>query len=307
MSDDGLARRFLQEAPEKWREHESRVNLVSGTRTTTMSWDDGDYREQALRIVLGTNEAEAICDTKVEARDSSYRRVYGSNADYSFELAGPLSGELSLREVWPRSGRSADSSDAVQIGRRIVSEIRRLRSIDLLDLVVSPDFTVKSAKAVRREDEMLVELEFQYDPADPGHAQVTAGIFRHGTLLLSPEMDWAVLEANVSGQGATPEDSFTKRFIRQVRTEIAGKPLLVDAHEVAFDAVGNLMYDFRDQYEWSPFAGDDAVFTLSAFGFPEPSFDGPSRVRVWMSIGSLIVLFVCLVLIQRTRHATNVK
>jgi hypothetical protein len=181
---------------------------------------------------------------------------------------------------------------------------RRLGFIDLLDMVVSPDFTVTSAKEILQGDQMLVELEFQYDPADPSYAEVTGGIFRHGTLLLSPDMDWAVLEARVSSQGPTPADALTKRFTRQVRTDIVGKPLVVDAHDVAFDTEGNLVYDFRDHYEWSSLSGEDAVFRLSAFGFPEPTFDGPRRAPVWMSIGSLIVLFVCLVLALRVRRTT---
>jgi hypothetical protein len=304
LSDDGLARRFLREAPDEWRKHESGVNSVSGTLTTRMSWDDGHYRKQTLRIVLGANEAEGICDSHVEEPDRSTRSVYGSNADYSFELIGPLSGEMSLREVQARAGRSPDSSKAVETGRRIVSKIRRLGFIDLLDMVVSPDFTVTSAKEILQGDQMLVELEFQYDPADPSYAEVTGGIFRHGTLLLSPDMDWAVLEARVSSQGPTPADALTKRFTRQVRTDIVGKPLVVDAHDVAFDTEGNLVYDFRDHYEWSSLSGEDAVFRLSAFGFPEPTFDGPRRAPVWMSIGSLIVLFVCLVLALRVRRTT---
>jgi hypothetical protein len=304
ISDDGLARRFLQEAPEKWREHESGVNSVSATGNTTMSWDDGHYRKQTLRIVLGANEAEGVFDSQLEEPDRSERSVYGSNAAYSFELTGPISGELSLRAVWARSEKSVDPSRAVEMGRNIVSKIRRLGHIDLLDMVVSPDFSVTSAKGIMRGDQMLVELEFQYDPADPSHAELAGGILRHGTLVLSPDRDWAVLEADVFAQGATPDDSLTKRFTRQVRADITGTPMVVDAHDVAFDAAGNLVYEFRDQYEWSPFTGDAAVFRLSAYGFPEPSFDGPRRARVWMVIGSLIVLFVCLVLALRVRRAT---
>lgn len=304
ISNDGLARRFLQEAPEKWAEHKSGVNSVSGTRNTTMSWDDGHYRKQTLRIVLGANEAEGVFDSQLEEPDRSQRSVYGSNADYSFELTGPISEELSLREVLPRSGASIDPSRAVEMGRNIVSKIRRLGHIDLLDMVVSPDFSVMSAKEIMRGEQLLVELEFQYDPADPSHAEVAGGILRHGTLVLSPEMDWAVLEADVFAQGSPPDVDLTKRFTRQVRADITGTPLVVDAHDVAFDAAGNLVYDFRNQHDWSPFTGDAAVFRLSAYGFPEPSFDVPGRARVWLVIASLIVLFVCLVLALRVRRAT---
>ena len=306
-SDDGPARRFLQRAPEKWKEHERAVNAVSGTLTTTMSWDDGHYRNSRLRIVLGSRETQAVLADQVEEPDRSYRRIYGSNDGYYFRLGGTGSGKLSIQDIWPRGGRSADPSEPVLIARSIVSRIRRLGNIDLLDLVASPEFTVTSAKERVQEGQMLVEIEFEYDPANPSSAEITGGIFRHGTMVLNPDMDWAVLEANISVHGASAEDFLTKRFTRQVHSEIAGKPLVFDCHEVAFDATGALVYDFRRQHEWSSWAGDDAVFTLSAFGFPEPEFATGRRSapRLLLAAITMAILILCCLYAARRGTAAS--
>ncbi len=304
-SDASLARRFLQEAPQQWKQHEATVSWLKATRTATMLRDDGSSVHSRIRLRLGDSETQGISDWWIDGPDGSYGGVHGANSRYSFLLSRrSQSGELSIRDVLEATANAAELPRAMQTVRRATSHIRRLGRIDLLEIVSSPDFAVASAREVLRDRGVLVEIEFTYNPENPEFAERAAGIFRSGTILFCPDRFWSVVEAEV-------EVVCHRDLVRtkRIRTELAPDmdvPVVAEQHVALFSQTNRLEFEETVEYHWSRFAGGEHDFTLSAYGFPEPVFHRAApRTRLWVAIGSLGVLLICLAFALRGRRGED--
>jgi hypothetical protein len=151
-AEDALAKRFLEEAPRRWKEHEAIARNLEANIASTLSWDDGTHATIQIRVVLGTDDTAAIYDyydSQVDNTDSASAGVYGSNQRYAFELTRPRpDAELLIDDVTVRSGSTTKTNmtKAASRARLYASQqLRRLNNVDLYDIVCSRDFRVATA------------------------------------------------------------------------------------------------------------------------------------------------------------------
>lgn len=292
--DERLAQRFAEQAPAKWMEHEGLAIGIEYDVARVISWDDGTTQETQLQNILGREAGLAIYEYEMNGAEYNNRGVYGANGDYCFELVSPgMASDLIINDVRMHRQNAKDAPAALLRARHWASQIRFVGSVDLLDIVSSPHFRVTEAREVSEEDELLVEVKFEYTPDNPGTREKTMGIYRSGSILFRPGDFWAIARGTVSVEDPSRFVAAI-RFEKQIETDAGGVPLVANAHDVATSPTGALVYDCRMECSWKPFTGTDDTFTLSAYGFPEPGFEDRSMTRVWLVLSSLVLLFLLL-------------
>jgi hypothetical protein len=169
-ADHALAKRFLEEAPQKWRQYEAELRGFEET---------GDYLAvdlipknsetgECFRCLLSADGERAVWETR--PKEASKRTaVYGSNPKYDFELRkgpGPT-GAFWIESVESRS--QSVESIALRNARVNVAMIWHGGwLLEFLTILRSPDFLVKDAREVSRDEKRFVQVQFEYQLKNPG-------------------------------------------------------------------------------------------------------------------------------------------
>jgi hypothetical protein len=168
-----------------------------------------------------------------------------------------------------------------------------LRSTWLPRMVRSREFKVSRTT---KEDRGGIKVEFSYEPRNPGSNDYV----RSGWIVVDPSRYWLVRNAEVKVRYGPVE-----RGVNVISNEFDDKvmPFPVVTRQVQKESVtdGNRSVVNETVYECELHAveKDDAQYTLSAFGLPEP-FPTPSPWQRWRPIICLIAIAVLtLVLIWR--------
>lgn len=305
-ADEALVQRFLHEAPEKWQAQEEHLLGLECRYHFTIEWSDGGKRSARGRSVLGRSRSQATDELHLTEEDYANLRLYGSNHRYRFELrmANPDS-EWAIADL--QTGNTDASADGTSLAhlraRHVGSEIRRVRNVDLLNLILADGFAVKEAQQVTREGRRLVQIEFTYQPAVPDQAEVVGGLYSSGLIICDPDAHWAVTEAKVHVDDPSNKIAAVE-CRRQISTDVDGLPLVTQISDTGIDPNGKWAYRFNGQYEWNAFDGDDDTFTLSAYGFAEPDYSRPSQARLWIFMGGVLIFLICVLAFsgRRTRQ-----
>lgn len=291
-ADDALAKRFLEEAPRKWREHELLLRgfEVKGEHVTTM------IGAKEVKGTSGTQKTRqtdrTILDSEgVQAISEQDREVFGRTRDYAFSLARPRASKA-LPSILDVSSVSPQYTDpALHVAASRASMIRAFFPHDFLDIVSSSDFKVKEATETSRDGKPAAQITFEYQITHPKPEERLLPKSYIGTVLFAPDAYWAIIEGamNVDASSKQLGSYEVKHRLENVFKRL---PVVVEAVDCTYDTDGNLSGSVVSKYEWKEFTGGDAMFTLSAYGLPEPSLSPPTRRRLWLfSITVTLVVF----------------
>lgn len=282
-ADDTLAKRFLEEAPAKWREIDSKLNgfevkgeYVTKTLSPELKKRGGRSRpeHETDRVVFSSDGIQAV--------DEQERRVFGMNKAYTFELTKSTQGALSIVNVSPYPPRidvlrprppRPNIAFITAIGR--VHGIRSFFMLDFFEIVSSPDFKVKKATETTQNDKHLMSITFEYQLRNPDPKKRLLPKSYKGTILFAPDSYWAIIEGKMDVDGG---DKLLGGYqIKQrLATTVKRIPVVVESSFRDYDKQGNTLETLLSKFDWKEFKESDGnkTFTLSAYGFPEPRLEG---------------------------------
>jgi hypothetical protein len=159
-------------------------------------------------------------------------------------------------------------------------------------MIKSPDFKV-SRVTKEAGGGGSIKVEFDYEPRDPGPNDYV----RSGWVVLDPSRYWLVRKAEVKvrycdagGVNAITNEIDDKVMPFPVVTRQVQKESVTDGKRSVVNKVVH-------ECELHPVEKDDAQYTLSAFGLPEP-FPTPSPWQKWrvpICLIAIAVLTLCLI------------
>ncbi|MGO9110688.1 MAG: hypothetical protein ACLP9L_15820 [Thermoguttaceae bacterium] len=286
-ADDTLAKRFLKEAPDKWRDHARRIAGLEVRCSRTL--DVADTKDAAkivrtvsvVRAVFGNENCQRTFELEPGDSGRFSADFAGCNADYFFGLRKAKGArDYAIAYVESHSTLAQDETLALSRTRFVAERIRRVHLVHMLQLASSPDFKVTSAKELLQGGHHMVQIDFEYNPKKPDNKEVSAGIYRSGTIMCDPAADWAVIEALVK------IDDLERKVVvleceSRVDATVRDIPLATSYLVQGKDSKDRQVFRYAEKCEWKEFTGGDDAFRLSGFGFPEPTFPQRSRIRLW--------------------------
>jgi hypothetical protein len=160
-------------------------------------------------------------------------------------------------------------------------------------MVSSPDFRLVRVTDMRGDGE-LAKVEFEFEPKGLTGGNAPA---RSGVVVLDAKRYWLIREAETRARGVYGEGSlkisneFTDGklpvpFVSRCTIRIViPKHGQFDGKRYQGDLVWHVdMHDAPDL--------DSRKFTLTAYGFPEPSFARPGGARLWLAFTSVVVILL---------------
>jgi hypothetical protein len=234
-----------------------------------------------------------IIDQLTEERKKFPIRIVGSNRKYSFVLKkkNAQSDWLLHRVVMDPAAQITDNRNTVraEIYYQISPQFTFfLNESTTLDEAINEKklLSLKSAKKVVRSDHEYVEVAYDLyttiETADGPHS---------GVLLLDPARYWCIIEDTIEIKPSEPK----MRII--VKNTLRGGPLpIIERSErtiVAVDAQKKIIGEKKTMIEYD--VNDvpnisDKLFTLSAFGLPEPKgvvWQTPTAWYLWIALAAL--------------------
>jgi hypothetical protein len=170
-------------------------------------------------------------------------------------------------------------------------------------MVSSPDFRLIRVTDMRGDGE-LVKVEFEFDPKAPTGGNAPA---RSGMVVLDVKRYWQIREAQTKASGVYGEGSLA------ITNEFADGKMPVP---FVSRCTTRMLIPVDKQFDGKRYQGDfvwhtdmhDAPdldrkhFTLTAFGFPEPSVPRPSPARLWLVWATIAILAFCAGLLTYRRY-----
>jgi hypothetical protein len=284
-----VAKRFLGEAPQKWEEYKSLLRAYElRERTTIEVMHNKTVEHDTIRTVLGDKDTEIVVHLR---RTGEQERLYGVNADYEFVLQkGPDSDEpFAIHHVGPRNPNQ--ETYALRNREYFVRSIWWAFPLDFHKIVGSPGFRVKDATDAIQDRKHVVRITFEYALTNPGPKEKTLPKAFAGTAVFLPDTYWALSEVKMRFDDPVKEVSAIE-MDNTIGTPVRGLPLVARTEYRWYDLTGKLWRRAVSNYEWTEFTRGDDPFTLSAYGFPEPTFPQPSRVRLWLACISIAAMLL---------------
>lgn len=301
--DEKLLKRFQNEAPKSWKKQvELHREFFSDTSGVTIEskqkvLNEGksqldEYQEKRIR----TNYRQMISkDMK-----KGLRTLKCANPRYAFELSNSSSGEWVITGIYPYQIPPPDGSDVKDAYNRIMEPLREIRPQTLpiegtLNQVdwLSEDVRIQDVRRITEDDREFVEVSIEfpfksYEQNGDAKALVLA-VARHTAVgVFDPSNDW-VLRSFV-WTGTTPW-KMTRTF--SYDETIGSVPSLTNSHRESRNMSNNSVKN-EVLYQRSVSVADlsERDFTLSAFGFPEPSLDEPPPYWLYSSLFGLVIVVV---------------
>jgi hypothetical protein len=303
--DEELAKRFLEEAPKKWREYEALLRPVEQHEETTL---DVLSTNEVLHNVVDATVGNAASQVLLKmCRAGEKERICGTNSDYYFDLTvGPEPGKvLSIQDVQQRNANV--EGYALRHRSFFVRTIAYAYPLNFIDIVGSTGFRVTDAAEIPQDSAGRVRIDFGYDLVTLSPKDASLPKSYSGTLVLEPRRYWAIKNVNMTFDDPVKEVGRIE-LENQIESGPHSLPVVTSAIQKWYDPAGNTLKVATSEYKWKEAKGGDRTFTLSSFGFPEPTFAKPSHSRMWAFVVAVALLVSCVgVLRYRHRKKTAVS
>lgn len=295
------AQALRTEAPQRWAEYEKAFHgkLRHTERAKGLDLRDGSRKvthETTITTHYGTSGVSSTYDT---ISSYSYGHASAINDRYAFELRKePPKGKWVVTEIKMRTAKSEPTLESLKDSPFIEKRHHRVGPFDACSLWLPNMFEentidiVKTA-ATKNGATTLVRFDFVGRP-NKDVAKLRRAYPASGWFVLIPEEYWRLHESEI--RRLLPPYGDDCVIHTKVRCELnEGLPILQQVvHETkgtVDNAPAHTLYTCEytiDRKDPDPF-----VFTLSAFGLPEPiNMTPPSRPRywVWFSLAALILI-----------------
>jgi hypothetical protein len=302
--DEALLKRFQTEAPKAWKKQvELHKRFFSETTGVTISSNQkvirqgkvtqlDEYQEKRIR----TNYRQMISKNMKKGT----RTLECANPRYAFELASSSSGEWAITGIHPYQVVPPDGSDDKDAYNRIMKPPREIRPQSLpiqgtwnRHDWVSEDVKIQDIKfiSVNKRECVEVGIEFpfiNYEQNGDAKELVRTVVRFSAVGVFDPANDWVLTSFVWTG---TPPWKMTETF--GYDENLGGFPFRTSSHSESRNMTTNAV---RDEVIYEPSVSVAALserdFTLSAFGFPEPTLDKPPPYWLYSSLGGLILVII---------------
>ncbi len=302
--DDALLKRFQTEAPKAWTKLvEIHKKFFSDTSGVTITSDQKVVREGKVtqrdeyqQKIIRSNYRQILSkDMK-----KGVRTLQCGNPRYAFELASSTSGEWAITGIHPYQVPPVDGIENRDAFNRIMEPLREIRP-HLLPIQgtfnrhnwVSEDVKIQDIKFVSVNNRECVEvsIEFPFNSyKQKGDAkELVLTVIRYSAVgVFDPSNEW-VLTSFV--WTAAPPWKMTDTF--GYDEKLGGVPFMTSSRNESRNMTTNAITN-EDTYRRSVSVAElsEKDFTLSAFGFPEPTLDKPPPYWLYSSLGGLILLVI---------------
>lgn len=317
--------RFFAEAPKRWEDY---LRFARSLQITVTANENVNVYDDANRLLRSLKKSSARVEFK-QTKGSSLRVVYRTEA--SPRLVDQKSGSLSEAEAegtnpsysFKLKRRSADRgwiitdlkvSDQPTLFNDEQKKLQEkhlqavcycltLENLWLPTLIQDPDFRITAIKPKEIDGLPVIRFDFDYPKPDKDYPNQGGLRIKGGWMALDPEHDWILREYLV--HTGHPEE----RYLRQtfhIREGTDRHPILT---RDTYQRVGKGEQVFGTiEAEWEAVERWDVpleVFTLSAFGLPEPPGIPVERSRwhIWIAVGGIVCLGIAALIRWASRRA----
>ena len=301
--DEALLKRFQTEAPIAWKKQvELHKKFFFDTSGITINSNQKVVRE---------GKVTQLDEYQVKRIRTSYRQMISkdmkkgvrtlqcANPRYAFELASSSSGEWAITGIHPYQVAPPDGSDNKDAYNRIMEPPLEIRP-QLLPIQgtfnrhawVSEDVKIQDIKFIsvnnRECVEVRIEFPFNSYEQDGDAKELVLKVNRHSAVgVFDPSKEWVLTSFVWMG---TPPWKMTFTF--GYDENLGGVPFMTSTHTESRNMTTNTV---RDEVVYQPSVSVAALserdFTLSGFGFPEPSLDQPPY-WLYSSLCGLVLVVV---------------
>jgi hypothetical protein len=298
--DDSASRRFRAEAPKAWEQYVDQ--LLQGNKAVVRAKmydlvDGGKVTHESTSEVLLAPPLYAYSVTSERNGEASARQASITNSRYGFTLRSESKATWELKGLTLKASRVAfmnatplgDGSErdlALRTGLRCLS----INTTYFPAMTKSERFQLRKATFVSVEEQQRVRVDFSYMPIQGND------IVREGAIWLDPKNHWLIEKASVKAQWSDATGRI--ELVNRYSSDALGVPVL--ARQVLQQRAGSdterVAIDTEWDYVWEKISTglNEADFTLSAYGLPEPGMKSETRLGTLLIVLNLLVL-VCLV------------
>lgn len=310
---DYLRRKFAEEAPKAWEKYKARASRLQGTmifkhfRLNPKRQLETDRKYEFKQKPGHVLFVEQDFRTPLDRLQEGIMRV--TNPDYAFELRRPNPDRSwVLTHITRRSGKSLPFRDpADNLEQWITYPITFSSLCDPLRIVIrDPGYKATDFTAVELDGQEYVKVHFSYSGNDENPRIPSI----QGYAIYDSDMYWISREYNAKMGWAARKDIAVSTVVKmeyQVSSDGFPIPKRVlqkyDSRSAKKEYHGDWMYEFELVEGDVP----DNVFTLSAYGLPEPK-GNLKRRRFWVldsAAAGLACLAIALLIwrLKRIGHA----
>ncbi len=287
-----LLKKFREEAPRAWSEYRDFLLQTKGTgRRTERSGSNVRKLTDVSFWMFGDSQKYIMVNPTSKAEAAQCR---GSAAGYWFSLRRQSESEefvISRLDHYNAQGETnwQNEQRLYEAGMIFTLAPCVVQGQFLPDLIASPGFMLRELSATDGGSGH-VELSFDLSPDDPNITPIT-----NGKLVLSMNDHWSVIRYDLPvrwgsisgavdyGDGLAADQKF------QLPTRVSYE--YWDGQAGQSNLGTNVEFEFRD---FAAYIGDDADFTLKAFGVTEVEPPGVAEVNAPVKQTNLWIWFVCL-------------
>jgi hypothetical protein len=292
--DDALLARVRTEAPEAWDNYRTSASNINGSliqRTKLLS-DATILRENRQEIKQRKDCALVHIDRVNEKQDAS-GELLAYNPRYAFNLHRRARDSRWVVSEIDLSGNRA-KIDEWRIDMKTTYGLTFYLGNNYLPMIVKePGFQFTDATVVSKDGKNYVSASFIRPNADRNNAPVVSG-----KVVLSPDQYWMIAEFDVIQEFFGEQKKHVQNHMRgtcEYKLGSGGLPV-INKHILRADIFtpgrGPVEERFEFNFDDQP-ARDEAEFTLSAFGLPEPRALGGSLGTPWfllIAVGAAVFL-----------------
>ncbi len=282
-----LKARFLKEAPQAWAEYSELTRKLQGSIKLQFS--------SSFTNAVGQNEYELKANENgklisvIMERSSNGKRDYltwelfGYNPTYSFAMRknSPTSAWLT-REIYPNhpTKEPAHIRKHFEAFAVVAAALVHMRHDKLTDIVRLPEFHVIHIRPMEDSGEQLIEVAFVCQHTVSEGSDKPLIQVQEGTLVLDPKRHWCLRSYDARTDIPNSRGTLKFRVLESGTTEtgLLIPKKTVDEAEYVFDQGKNVqVHRFEYALTDPPELPCDDEFTLTAFGFSEPTLEAAQR------------------------------
>jgi len=301
--DEALLKRFQTEAPKAWKKQvELHKRFFSETTGVTIDSKQKVFRKGKIQLDEYHEKRIRYNYRQMISHDLSRgeRTTECANPRYAFELASSASGESVITGVYPYLVATANVSDNKDAYNRIMEPQREIRpqmlpiqevlnQIDWLSEAVRVQ-DIKSISVNNRECvEVNIEFPYTYLKENAEANKVVKKVFSSSSVgIFDPLNDWVLISFVWMG-----EPPFKMTYTYSYDETLGGIHFMTSTRRETRNMTTNTVID-EINYQRSVSVAElsEKDFTLSAFGFPEPTLDKPPPYWLYSSLGGLILVII---------------
>jgi len=308
LSSEQVKERFLNEAPKTWAEYRVLASRFQGNVTEVFKKNGEVVNEKSTEVKQNGKCRMVInCFARKDSKAFSGVEVYAQNASYAFSLK-----KERPERAWVLTamGFKGDGEPLVVVEHldwafEVLGSPVMLYSESLAELVKQPSFRIVKAEELKEHGRSLVRISF-----DNRHSSEANPFFpiQSGSVTLDPQWCWCVRDGTILNRYAQGESRAQVSVTAISAPGRIGTPIpkraVAETEALYKPMKGSLLTDFALSVPVS--LPPDSDFTLSAFGFPEPTPQrAGSRLYIWLFVGGIVCL-IAGIGIRRFRRIGNV-